>query len=48
MLVYYLGTVAEKWLSRFSWFGLLAAVLVGVVVTLVVRKRMHAAPETTD
>ena len=48
VLVYYLGTVAEKWLSRFSWFGLLAAVLVGVVVTLVVRKRMHAAPETTD
>lgn len=53
VLVYYLGTVAEQWLSRFSWFGLLAAVLVGVVVTLVVRRRMHAHPaadpvDTTD
>ncbi len=38
--VYYLGVVAEKWLSRFSWIGLLVAVAVGLVVTLVVKKRM--------
>jgi membrane protein DedA with SNARE-associated domain len=42
--VYYLGTVAEKWLSRFSWIGLALAVAVGLVVTLVIRKRMAAHP----
>jgi membrane protein DedA with SNARE-associated domain len=40
--VYYLGTVAEKWLSRFSWVGLVVAVVAGLVVTLVIRKRMAA------
>ncbi|WP_026422112.1 DedA family protein [Actinokineospora inagensis] len=44
-LVYYLGIVAEKWLSRFSWAGLIVAVVVGLVVTLVVRKRMGAHDE---
>ncbi len=40
--VYYLGVVAEKWLSRFSWIGLAVAVAAGVVVTVVVRRRMAA------
>jgi membrane protein DedA with SNARE-associated domain len=40
--VYYLGIVAEEWLSRFSWIGLVAAVAAGLVVTLVVRRRMGA------
>jgi membrane protein DedA with SNARE-associated domain len=40
--VYYLGTVAEEWLSRFSWIGLAVAVAAGLVVTFVVRKRMAA------
>ncbi|MCE3552340.1 DedA family protein [Pseudonocardia sp. RS11V-5] len=39
--VYYLGIVAEKWLSRFSWVGLGVAVVVGVAVALVVRRRTH-------
>ncbi|GLZ37039.1 DedA family protein [Actinokineospora sp. NBRC 105648] len=47
-LVYYLGTIAEKWLSRFSWIGLGVAVLVGVIVTLVVRKRMAAQEPGPD
>ncbi|WP_018685455.1 DedA family protein [Actinokineospora enzanensis] len=47
-LVYYLGVVAEKWLSRFSWAGLALAVIVGVVVTLVVRKRMGAHEEKPE
>ncbi|MFC5950502.1 DedA family protein [Pseudonocardia lutea] len=37
--VYFLGIVAEKWLSRFSWVGLGLAVVVGLVVALVVRRR---------
>jgi membrane protein DedA with SNARE-associated domain len=41
-VVYYLGIVAEKWLSRFSWIALAVAVAVGLIVTLVVRKRMAA------
>jgi divalent metal cation (Fe/Co/Zn/Cd) transporter len=40
--VYYLGTVAEEWLSRFSWIGLVIAVGAGIVTTIVVRKRMKA------
>lgn len=48
--VYYLGTVAEEWLSRFSWIGLAVAVAAGLVVTFVVRKRMaaHEPHETED
>jgi membrane protein DedA with SNARE-associated domain len=38
--VYYLGIVAEKWLSRFSYVGLGAAVIAGVIISLVVKKRM--------
>ncbi|GAA1863207.1 DedA family protein [Pseudonocardia ailaonensis] len=37
--VYFLGLAAEKWLSRFSWIGLIVAVLVGLGVALVVRHR---------
>jgi membrane protein DedA with SNARE-associated domain len=39
-LVYYLGIVAEKWLSRFSYIGLAVAVVGGVIISLVVKKRM--------
>lgn len=41
--VYYLGIVAETWLSRFSWIGLVLAVVVGLAVTLVLRKRTARA-----
>jgi membrane protein DedA with SNARE-associated domain len=40
-VVYYLGLAAEKWLSRFSWVGLIVAVIAGLVVTLVVRRRTN-------
>jgi membrane protein DedA with SNARE-associated domain len=40
-VVYYLGLAAEKWLSRFSWIGLIVAVIAGLVVTLVVRRRTN-------
>lgn len=42
-LVYYLGIVAENWLSRFSWIGLIVAVLIGIGVTIVVRRRLARA-----
>ncbi|WAL69965.1 DedA family protein [Amycolatopsis cynarae] len=39
-LVYSLGVVAEKWLSRFSYLALGLAVVAGVIISLVVKKRM--------
>ncbi|TCO53780.1 DedA family protein [Actinocrispum wychmicini] len=39
-LIYYLGVVAEAWLSRFSWIGLGVAVIAGLVVGMIVKKRM--------
>ena len=37
--VYLLGIVAERWLQRFSWIGLVAAVVAGLVIGWVVRRR---------
>jgi membrane protein DedA with SNARE-associated domain len=42
-VVYYLGLAAEKWLSRFSWIGLVVAVLIGVAFTLVMKERTAKA-----
>jgi membrane protein DedA with SNARE-associated domain len=50
VIVYEVGKVAEDWLKRFSYVGLVAAVAVGLVSMLVVRQRAkkagerHAAP----
>lgn len=38
-VVYYVGIVAEDWLKRFSYFGLAAAVLVGLASLLMVRRK---------
>jgi membrane protein DedA with SNARE-associated domain len=38
-VVYYVGIVAEDWLKRFSYFGLAAAVLVGLISMLLVRRK---------
>jgi membrane protein DedA with SNARE-associated domain len=46
LAVYTLGMVAEQWLSRFSYVALGVAVVVGVIISLVVKKRMtHRAQE---
>ena len=37
--VYLLGVVAERWLSRFSWIGLVVALVAGLAVSYVVRRR---------
>ncbi len=38
-LIWFLGVAAEKWMSRLSWLGLVAAVLVGLGITLLVRRK---------
>ncbi|MFE6281512.1 DedA family protein [Streptomyces sp. NPDC057877] len=38
-VIYYVGVVAEAWLKRFSWLGLLLAVLVGLTSMLVLRRK---------
>lgn len=38
-LVYYAGIAAERWLHRFSWIGLLAAVVGGTTIAILLRKR---------
>jgi membrane protein DedA with SNARE-associated domain len=40
-LIWFLGQAAEKWLSRVSWIGLVAAVVVGLAVTLLIRRRTN-------
>jgi membrane protein DedA with SNARE-associated domain len=50
-VIYYLGMVAEKWLQRFSWIGLLAAVLIGLGTAMLVKRRAsrrHPAAEPAD
>lgn len=38
-VIYYIGVVAEDWLKRFSYYGLGAAVLIGVASMLIVRRK---------
>ncbi len=42
-LVYYLGMAAERWLSRFSWIGLLVAAVGGMGAALFMRRRIAEA-----
>ncbi|MFJ6698834.1 DedA family protein [Streptomyces sp. NPDC091272] len=42
-VIYSVGVVAEAWLKRFSWLGLLAAVLFGVASMLVLKNRAKKA-----
>ncbi|MFM9371121.1 DedA family protein [Streptomyces sp. Da 82-17] len=45
-VIYYVGVVAEAWLKRFSWLGLVVAVAFGLTSMLVLRRRAakrHAA-----
>lgn len=43
--IYYLGEVADKWFSRFSYIGLIVAVLGGLVIGLVIKRRTAQAAE---
>ncbi|KOU63355.1 membrane protein [Streptomyces sp. MMG1533] len=42
-VIYYVGIVAESWLKRFSWLGLVAAVLVGLTSMLVLKRKAKNA-----
>jgi membrane protein DedA with SNARE-associated domain len=42
-VIYVVGVVAEAWLKRFSWLGLVAAVLIGLVSMLVMKNRAMKA-----
>ncbi|MFF3291381.1 DedA family protein [Streptomyces sp. NPDC003023] len=42
-VIYSVGIVAEAWLKRFSWLGLVLAVLVGVTSMLVLKSRAKKA-----
>ncbi|MGW2049732.1 DedA family protein [Streptomyces sp. NPDC001858] len=42
-VIYYVGVVAEAWLKRFSWLGLVLAVLIGVASFLVVKRKAKKA-----
>ncbi|MCP3821791.1 DedA family protein [Streptomyces sp. A3M-1-3] len=42
-VVYYVGVVAEAWLKRFSWLGLVLAVVIGVTSMLVIKSRAKKA-----
>ncbi|MFI7412842.1 DedA family protein [Streptomyces sp. NPDC049627] len=50
-VIYYVGVVAESWLKRFSWLGLVAAVLIGLTSMLIIKRKAkkaqtaHPAPE---
>ena len=47
-LIWFLGAAAEKWMSRASWIALVAAILVGLLITLLIRRRpgrSHARPK---
>jgi membrane protein DedA with SNARE-associated domain len=42
-VIYYVGVVAESWLKRFSWLGLVFAVLIGLGSLLLVRRKAQKA-----
>ena len=41
-LIWFLGVAAERWLTRFSWLALVAAVAGGLVVTLLIKRKTAA------
>ncbi|MFC9430743.1 DedA family protein [Streptomyces sp. NPDC056987] len=44
-VIYSVGVVAEAWLKRFSWLGLVLAVLIGITSMLVLKSRAKKAGE---
>ncbi|MEU2179530.1 DedA family protein [Streptomyces thermolilacinus] len=47
-VVYSVGVVAEAWLKRFSWLGLVLAVAVGLTSMLVLKHRAKKATEKSE
>lgn len=40
-LIWFLGVAAERWLSRLSWLALIAAAAVGLIISLLVRRKIR-------
>ncbi|WP_405620467.1 DedA family protein [Streptomyces sp. NBC_01508] len=47
-VIYSVGVVAEAWLKRFSWLGLVLAVLIGLTSMLVIKNRAKKASAQTQ
>ncbi|MDX2695352.1 DedA family protein [Streptomyces ipomoeae] len=47
-VIYYVGVVAEAWLKRFSWLGLVLAVLIGATSLLIVKRKAKKAAENAE
>jgi membrane protein DedA with SNARE-associated domain len=47
-VIYYLGIVAEQWLKRFSWLGLVAAILFGIGTAWFMKRRAAKQAEKTE
>jgi membrane protein DedA with SNARE-associated domain len=45
LAVYYLGVIAETWLSRFSWIGLIVAAVAGLAIGFVVKRKTERMAE---
>lgn len=43
--IHFLGHVAETWMKNFSYVGLVVAIVFGVAVSTLMRRRMHEAVE---
>ena len=43
--VYFLGVVAETWLKRFSWIGLVAALVAGLTIGWLVKRKTNRLAE---
>ncbi|MFF6902489.1 DedA family protein [Streptomyces hydrogenans] len=47
-VIYSVGIVAEAWLKRFSWLGLVLAVLIGITSMLVIKNRAKKMAAETE
>ncbi|MGA5424846.1 DedA family protein [Streptomyces lavendulocolor] len=47
-VIYSVGVVAEAWLKRFSWLGLVLAVLVGLTSMLILKNRAKKAAAASE
>ncbi|NBM18586.1 DedA family protein [Streptomyces sp. GC420] len=47
-VIYYVGVVAEAWLKRFSWLGLVVALAIGLTTSLVLKRRAARAADREE
>ncbi|MER5178521.1 DedA family protein [Streptomyces sp. NPDC002896] len=46
-VIYYVGIVAESWLKRFSWLGLVVALAIGLLSMLILKRKTKKAAAGT-